>query len=80
MDTTASSIAYEWLHDLLAKEIEVERSAVLNEHNWAIGCPDPESADIHAINAKAHEFYVQLLKDIYRKNVGHEYVADEKKR
>ena len=54
-----------WLMDLFKNEMEEAEGAASNEHIFALGSDDDESATQHEENAELNRQYVEILKDAY---------------
>ena len=54
-----------WLLDLFKNEIDEARGATSNEHLFALGSDDDESAAQHEENAELNRQYAEILKDAY---------------
>lgn len=54
-----------WLSSLFKKEIDEVECAASNEHIFALGSDDDESATQHEENAKMCRQYAEILRDAY---------------
>ena len=62
----ASETILLWFEQLFENEIEEAECAASNEHIWALGSDDQESAEQHETNAEENREYVEYLKDALR--------------
>lgn len=63
-DITNETIAI-WLRDLFKNEIDEVECAASNEHLFALGSDNAESAAQHEENAELNRQYAEILKDAY---------------
>ena len=54
-----------WLSNLFKNEIEEVECAASNEHIFALGSDDDESATQHEENAELNRQYAEILRDAY---------------
>ena len=54
-----------WLMDLFKNEIDEVECAASNEHIFALGSDNDESATQHEENAELNRQYAEILKDAY---------------
>ena len=55
-----------WFEELFKNEIEEAKCAASNEHLFALGSDDEESATQHEENADENRLYVEILESALR--------------
>lgn len=56
-----------WLKELYLEAAEEHYGAASNEHLWALGSDDDETAMLHEMNADENRAFAMILEDMAKK-------------